>query len=90
MIASMLALAFAVQAQSGAQPQGPPIVVEGEKPADEKKVCRNVRETGSHRVKQVCRSAAEQRQADIQARNTIRMGNRSPNAPEAFVPPPPE
>jgi hypothetical protein len=90
MIASILAFAVAAQAQTGAQPQTPPIIVEGEKPAEDKKVCRNVRETGSHRVKQVCRSAIEQRQADIQARNIIKMGNRSPNAPEAFVPPPPE
>ena len=88
MIASILALAVAGQAQAPAQSPPPPIVVEGEKPEADKKVCRSVRETGSHMFKRVCRSATEQRQADIQARNTIKMGNRDPNAPEAFVPPP--
>jgi hypothetical protein len=87
MIASLLALAMAAQAQETAPPP-PPIVVEGEKPKDDKKVCRNVRETGSHMFKRVCRTANEQRQADLTARNVIKMGNREPNAPEAFVPPP--
>ena len=86
MIASILAMALAAEAQEAPQP--PPVVVEGQKPAGDKKVCRNVRETGSHMFKRVCRSANEQRQADIQARNVLKMGNRDPNAPEAFVPPP--
>ena len=84
MIASILAFAFAAQAQ--VQAPAPPIVVEGERPAPDKKVCRNVRETGSHMMKKVCRSPTEQRQADIQARNALKMGNRDPNAPEAFLP----
>jgi hypothetical protein len=87
MIASILALAVAGQAQATAQPQPPPIVVEGEKPGEDKKVCRNIRETGSHRVKQVCRSANEQRQANTQARNILKMGSSDPNDPEAFLPP---
>ena len=86
MIASILAFALAAQAQ--AQVPAPPIVVEGEKPNADKKVCRNIRETGSHMMKRVCRSATEQRQADTQARNTLKMGNRDPNAPEAFLPSP--
>ena len=86
MIASILAMAMAAGAQE--VPQPPPVVVEGQKPAGDKKVCRNVRETGSHMFKRVCRSANEQRQADIEARNVLKMGNRDPNAPEAFVPPP--
>ena len=83
MIVSILALAIAVQEA----PASPPIVVEGEKPAEQKKVCRNVRETGSHMFKRVCRSAVEQKQIDTQARNTLKMGNKDPNAPEAFLPP---
>lgn len=86
MLATILALAMAAQEASAS----PPIVVEGEKPAEQKKVCRNVRETGSHMFKRVCRSAIEQKQIDTQARNTLKMGNRDPNAPEAFVPPPAE
>lgn len=88
MIASILAMTMAAQAPEAAP--APPIVVEGQKPAEEKKVCRNVRETGSHMIKRVCRSAVEQRQTDVQARNTLKLGNRSPNPPEAFVPPPAE
>lgn len=84
MIASILAFALAAQAQ--AQIPAPPIVVEGEKPAPDKKVCRNVRETGSHMMKRVCRSATEQRQADTKARSALQLGNRDPNAPEAFLP----
>ena len=85
MIATILALALAAPEA----PATPPIVVEGQKPPEEKKVCRNVRETGSHMFKRVCRSAIEQKQADIQARNTLKMmGNKDPRAPEAFPPPP--
>ena len=86
MIATILALAMASQEA----PVTPPIVVEGQKPAEQKKVCRNVRETGSHMFKKVCRSAVEQKQIDTQARNTLKMGNRSPDPPDAFVPPSPE
>ena len=85
MIASILAFALAAQAQ--VQVPAPPIVVQGEKPAQDKKVCRNIRETGSHMFKRVCRSATEQRQADIKARNTLQLGNRDPNSPETFLPP---
>jgi len=84
MIATILAFAIAAQDP----PATPPIVVEGQVPREQKKVCRNMRETGSHMVKQVCRSAVEQKQIDTQARNTLKLGNKSPNPPEAFVPPP--
>ena len=86
MIATLLALAIAAQEA----PATPPIVVEGERPAEQKKVCRNVRETGSHMFKRVCRSAVDQKQIDTQARNTLKLGNRSPDPPDAFVPPTPE
>ena len=85
MIATIIGLAMAAQAPA----ESPPIVVEGEKPAEQKKVCRNVRETGSHMFKKVCRSAVEQKQIDLQARNTLKMmGNKDSKAPEAFPPPP--
>jgi len=84
----MLATIFALAMVAQEAPASPPIVVEGEKPAEQKKVCRNVRETGSHMFKRVCRSAVEQKQMDIQARNTLKMmGNKDPNAPEVFPPP---
>lgn len=86
MIASILALAMAAQAQQSA-----PIVVEGQKPpAEDRKVCRTERETGSHMVRQVCRSANEQAQADVAAGNKLKLGNRSTKAPDAFVRPPGE
>ena len=86
MIASILVLAMAAHAQDSS-----PIVVEGQKPpAEDRKVCRTERETGSRVVKQICRSPNEQRQADVQARNKLNLGNQSPNGPDAFVPPPPE
>jgi len=87
MLTTILALAIAAQAQPASET--PPIVVEGEKPAEQKKVCRNVRETGSHMFKRVCRSAVEQKQIDQQARNTLKMmGNKDSKTPEAFPPPP--
>jgi hypothetical protein len=86
MIASILAMTLAAQAQ----PETPPIVVEGQKPAEDRKVCRNMRETGTHVVRQVCRTPAEQKQLNTRASNTLKMGNRSPDPPDAFVPPPPE
>lgn len=86
MIASILALAMAAQAQETS-----PIIVEGQKPpAEDRKVCRTERETGSHMIRKVCRSANEQRQADVQASNKLKLGNRSTKAPDAFVPPPAE
>jgi hypothetical protein len=82
MLATLLFIAAAAAAQDTQ-----PIVVEGAKPVEEKKVCRTVRETGSRRVKQVCRTAAEQRQDDIDARNKIGMGNRTNRPTETFKSP---
>ena len=81
MLASLLWIAFAVQAE----PE-PPIIVEGERPK-EKAVCRTERETGSRMVKQICRTPTEQRQVNLKAQNVLRLGNAS-NAPtEVFVKP---
>lgn len=81
MLAPLLWIALAVQAE-----QEPPIVVEGERPK-EKAVCRTERETGSRMVKQICRTATEQRQVNVKAQNVLRLGNSS-NAPtEVFVKP---
>ena len=79
---AILFLSFAAQA-----PENPPVIVEGVKPAEEKKVCRTVRETGSRMVKQVCKSATQQRQDDRDARNKLGLGNRSNGPPETFKAP---
>jgi hypothetical protein len=81
MLAPLLWIALAVQA-----PQEPPIIVEGLRP-QEKAVCRTERETGSRMVKKICRTATEQKQANLKARSTLMLGNRSTEPTEAFVRP---
>lgn len=83
MLASLLFIAAAVVAQDNA----PPVIVEGTKPVEEKKVCRSVRETGSRMVKQVCRTPSQQRQDDVDARNKLGMGNRTKGPTETFKAP---
>jgi hypothetical protein len=63
------------------------VVVEGTKPADEKKVCRVERETGSHMVKQVCKSASDRRKEARDSASALQTGNRSNKPPDAFKPP---
>jgi hypothetical protein len=67
--------------------ENPPVIVEGTRPAEEKKVCRSVRETGSRMVKQVCKTATQQKQDEQDARNKLGLGNRSNNPPETFKAP---
>lgn len=81
MLASLLSIAFAAAAQ-----QEPPIIVEGQRPK-EKAVCRTERETGSRMVKQICRTPTEQKQINLNARNALRLGNRSNEPTEVFLPP---
>jgi len=85
MITSLLVFALAGQAQAPAPaPEKPPIVVKGEKPADQN--CRRVREIGSHLYKRICRTDAEQRAIDTNARNVLRLGNVNPNQPGSSAP----
>jgi len=86
MLASLLFAAAIAQA-SPAATDNPPVVVEGIKPAEEKKVCRTVRETGSRMVKQVCRTPAQQRQDDQDAKNKLGLGSRSNTPPATFTAP---
>lgn len=81
MLASLLVLATA------ALQEDRPIVVEAERPASEKRVCRTERSTGSRVVKQVCKTATEQRKDDQDAQNKLRLGNRSNRPPDAFKSP---
>ena len=85
MITSVLLIALASQAQAPApSPEKPPIVVKGRKQADQN--CRRTRETGSHLMKMICRSDAEQREIDTKARNVLRLGNVNPNSPGSSPP----
>lgn len=77
-------LLFSMAAQATPAPENPPIVVEGERPKQEKKVCRTERETGSRMVKRICRTPSEQRQAELQDRSKIRLGTASTQPTEAF------
>lgn len=80
MFASLLLIALADQARAPApSPQEPPIIVKGEKNPDQK--CRMTRELGSHLMKKVCRTDAEQRAIDTNARNVLRLGNVNPEQP---------
>jgi len=85
MITSVLLIALAGQAQAPApSPEQQPIVVKGEKQADQK--CRRTREIGSHLYKRICRSDVEQRAIDTNARNALRLGNVNPNSPGSSPP----
>ena len=61
--------------------QEPPIIVEGQKLQP---VCRPERKTGSRVVRQICRTPTEQLQADLDARNKMRLGTSSTQPTEAF------
>ncbi|HET6943513.1 MAG TPA: hypothetical protein VFH89_15285 [Sphingomicrobium sp.] len=82
MLESLLFVAALAAAQ-----QNPPVIVEGARPAEEKKVCRSVRETGSRMVKQVCKTASQQKQDEQDAKNKLGLGNRSTSPPETFKAP---
>jgi hypothetical protein len=82
MIATMMILAAAALQQPPVQLDAP-IIVEGQK-LREKPVCRTERQTGSRVVRQTCRTPTEQRQADLDARNKIRLGTSSTQPTEAF------
>ena len=83
MFATMIFLASAAIQQDTPAAVEPPVVVEGQK-LREKPVCRTERQTGSRVVRQVCRTPTEQRQADLDARNKIRLGTSSTQPTEAF------
>ena len=51
-----------------------------------KVTCRTERVTGSRMVKRICRSAEQQRQADLEARGKLKMGSHSQST-EAFKAP---
>jgi len=86
MITSVLLIALAGQAQAPAPPpEEKPIVVKAKKQDDQN--CRRTREIGSHLFKMICRSDAEQRAVDTNARNALRLGNVNPNSPGSSPPP---
>lgn len=64
--------------------QDQPVIVEGQLPAEEKKICRTERSTGSRVVKQVCKTEAERLKEQQDASSTLGMGNRSNRPPDAF------
>ena len=62
-----------------------PIVVEGQKPDQDRPVCRTERSLGSRVVKRVCQTAAERRKAELDARANIKLGSgRKGQTTEAF------
>lgn len=83
MLATMMILAAAAIQQEPPAAAEPPVIVEGRK-LREKPVCRTERQTGSRVVRQICRTPTEQRQADLDARNKIRLGTSSTQPTEAF------
>lgn len=80
---NMLLILAASALQAGAPPPAPA----AEPPATElpeiKVTCRTERVTGTRVVKKVCRNPEQQRQADRDARNRLRMGSQV-QATEAF------
>ena len=82
MFATMMILAAAIQQEPPVAAE-PPVIVEGQK-LREKPICRTERQTGSRVVRQICRTPTEQRQADLDARNKMRLGTSSTQPTEAF------
>lgn len=66
--------------------QDQPVIVEGARPAEEKKICRTERSTGSRVVKQICKTEAERLKEQQDASSALGMGNRSTRPPDAFKP----
>ena len=76
----MLILLYLMAATVGTEPE--PVVVDA--PAQEKRVCRTERSTGSRVVKQICRTPSEQAKDDLVAKNKLRLGNQAKGPPDAF------
>ena len=83
MLAIMMILGAAAIQQERPAAIEPPVIVEGQK-LRERPVCRTERQTGSRVVRQICRTPTEQRQADLDARNKMRLGTSSTQPTEAF------
>lgn len=66
--------------------QDQPVVVETQRPPEQKKICRTERSTGSRVVKQVCKTEAERQKEQQDASSALGMGNRSTRPPDAFKP----
>jgi hypothetical protein len=66
--------------------QDQPVIVEGQRPPEEKKICRTERSTGSRVVRQVCKTEAERLKEQQDAKTALGMGNRSNRPPDAFKP----
>ena len=78
----LILLAAASQAPQPAKPTATPVT---ELP-DVKVTCRTERVTGTRMVKRICRTAEQQRQADLEARDKLKMGSHSQTT-EAFKAP---
>jgi hypothetical protein len=78
----LILLAAASQAAQAPAPSAP---LATELP-EVKVTCRTERVTGSRMVKRVCRTAEQQRQADLQARDKLKMGSHNQTT-EAFKAP---
>ena len=56
------------------------------KSAQDERICRTQRVTGSRLVKRVCTTAAERQKQELEARNALRRGSNT-QIPEAFKQP---
>ena len=79
-----LLILLAMAAQDAAPPAQPPAAA-AELP-EVKVTCRTERVTGSRMVKRTCRTPEQQRQADLEARNKLRLGTQVQTT-EAFKAP---
>ena len=62
------------------------LVVQGAKPAEEQRICRTERVTGSRVVKRICKTHVELQKEAIDAKNALRRGANT-QIPEAFKSP---
>ena len=71
-----LILAAAFQAAQTPPQSAPPVEQPVAEVPEVTVTCRVQRVTGTRVVKKICRSADQQRQSDLEARNKLRMGTR--------------
>ena len=84
----VVALMGSSEAMGADVPMAATVPVEGLETAEDKPVCRTERSLSSRVVKRVCKTSAERKQEEIDARNKVRLGSgRKGQTTDAFKSP---
>ena len=92
MISSLFLVVAALMASSEViaadVPMAATVPIEGSKANEDKPICRTERSLSSRVVKRVCKTSAERRQEELDARNKVRLGSGRKGQPtDAFKSP---